>query len=124
MTEKINTHLLQRRAYVYVRQSSAYQVRYRQEGRQRQCALAGQARQLGFVRVTVIDDNLGRSAAGRQERPGFARLLAAVCQVQAGAVPEPVAGTERKLAAIRVVLNWNEKFRRPRAGLSPPKSIT
>jgi DNA invertase Pin-like site-specific DNA recombinase len=41
---------------------------------------------LGFHKVVVIDDDLGRSGAGIQERPGFGRLLASVCQGLAGAV--------------------------------------
>jgi DNA invertase Pin-like site-specific DNA recombinase len=86
MSEKIETQQLERGAYVYVRQSSAYQVRHRHEGRQRQYALAERAQQLGFARVIVIDDDLGRSGSGHQERPGFGRLLAAVCQGQVGAV--------------------------------------
>ena len=34
----------------------------------------------------MIDEDLGRSGAGTQERPGFGRLLASVCQGLAGAV--------------------------------------
>jgi DNA invertase Pin-like site-specific DNA recombinase len=48
--------------------------------------LAERARQLGFPNVTVIDEDLGRSGGGTQERPGFGRLLASVCQGVAGAV--------------------------------------
>ena len=40
----------------------------------------------GFSQVTVIDDDLGRSGSGLQDRPGFSRLLACVCQGLAGAV--------------------------------------
>jgi DNA invertase Pin-like site-specific DNA recombinase len=36
--------------------------------------------------VVVIDEDLGRSGSGIQERPGFGRLLASVCQGLAGAV--------------------------------------
>jgi DNA invertase Pin-like site-specific DNA recombinase len=48
--------------------------------------LAERARQLGFHEVVVIDEDLGRSGSGVQERRGFGRLLAAVCQGLAGAV--------------------------------------
>src|ERR1700752_4657135 len=48
--------------------------------------LADRAKQLGFAKVIVIDDDLGRSGGGTHERPGFGRLLAAVCQGIAGAV--------------------------------------
>lgn len=86
MTEKIRPTHLERTAYVYVRQSTGDQVRHHQEGQQRQYALAEHARRLGFHRTQVIDDDLGRSGSGHQERPGFARLLAAVCEGTAGAV--------------------------------------
>jgi len=86
MSEKISGHHLERGAYVYVRQSTPYQVRHHVEGKERQYALADRAKQLGFAKVIVIDDDLGRSGGGRHERPGFGRLLAAVCQGIAGAV--------------------------------------
>lgn len=86
MSEKIKQQHLERAAYVYIRQSSIYQVRHHQEGRQRQYDLRSRAQQLGFAKVTVIDEDLGRSGAGHQERPGFGRLLAAVCQGVVGAV--------------------------------------
>ena len=86
MNEKIKGHQLERGAYVYVRQSTPYQVRNHLESKERQYALANRASQLGFHKVIVIDDDLGRSGAGTQERPGFGRLLASVCQGLAGAV--------------------------------------
>ena len=42
--------------------------------------------QRGFTNVEVIDDNLGRTASGTVERPGFDRLVAALCAGQVGAV--------------------------------------
>jgi DNA invertase Pin-like site-specific DNA recombinase len=86
MSEKIKAHHLEREAYVYVRQSTPHQVRNHLESKERQYALAGRAEQLGFSKVVVIDEDLGRSGAGTQERPGFGRLLASVCQGLVGAV--------------------------------------
>ena len=86
MTEKIRPDHLRRTAYVYVRQSSAHQVRRHQESRQRQYALADRSRALGFAETVVIDEDQGKSGSGRQERSGFGHLLTAVCQGQAGAV--------------------------------------
>jgi DNA invertase Pin-like site-specific DNA recombinase len=86
MNDKIKPEHLRRAAYVYVRQSTNYQVRHHREGQQRQYDLADRARQLGFNQVVTIDEDLGRSGSGLQERPGFGRLLAAVCQGLAGAV--------------------------------------
>jgi DNA invertase Pin-like site-specific DNA recombinase len=86
MSEKLKAHHLERGAYIYVRQSTPYQVRNNLESKERQYALEGRAQQLGFNKVVVIDEDLGRSGSGIQERPGFGRLLASVCQGLAGAV--------------------------------------
>jgi DNA invertase Pin-like site-specific DNA recombinase len=86
MSEKVKAHHLERGAYVYVRQSTPYQVRNNLESKERQYALESRAQQLGFSKVVVIDEDLGRSGSGIQERPGFGRLLASVCQGLAGAV--------------------------------------
>lgn len=82
---KINPEHLARCAYVYVRQSTADQLRNNHESRRRQYALADRARALGWADVVVIDDDLGVSAGG-VARPGFERLLAAICGGQVGAV--------------------------------------
>ena len=82
---KINPEHLARGAYVYVRQSTADQLRHNHESRRRQYALADRARMLGWTEVVVIDDDLGVSAGG-VARPGFERLLAAICAGQVGAV--------------------------------------
>ena len=66
--------------------STSYHGSAHREGQQRQYDLAQRARQLGFSQVIVLDEDLGRSGSGLQERPGFGRLLAAVCQGLAGAV--------------------------------------
>jgi DNA invertase Pin-like site-specific DNA recombinase len=44
------------------------------------------AKRRGFNNVEIIDDDLGRSASGAVERPGFDRLVAALCAGQIGAV--------------------------------------
>jgi DNA invertase Pin-like site-specific DNA recombinase/AraC-like DNA-binding protein len=82
---KITSDHLQRGAFVYVRQSTVDQVLHNHESRRRQYALADRARDLGWSRVEVIDDDLGRSGAGTT-RPGFERLLAAICEGSVGAV--------------------------------------
>jgi DNA invertase Pin-like site-specific DNA recombinase len=62
------------------------QVRTRLEGQRRQYDLRERAHILGFQRVTVIDEDMGRSGTGSVERPGFGRLLTAVCTGRVGAV--------------------------------------
>ena len=86
MSDRITAEHLRRVAFIYVRQSTGYQVRNNKESQRRQYALEARARQLGFSQVVVVDDDLGRSGSGMQERPGFGKLLAAVCQGIAGAV--------------------------------------
>ena len=78
--------ILQRKAVVYVRQSTQAQVETNLEGRRRQYELADLARRKGFRTVEVIDDDLGRSASGMVLRPGFERLVAALCAGEIGAV--------------------------------------
>ena len=82
---KISADHSSRAAYVYVRQSTADQLANNPESRRRQYGLAARARMLGWSNVIVIDDDLGRSGGGTA-RPGFERLLAAICTGAAGAV--------------------------------------
>ncbi|MFK4496021.1 DNA invertase Pin-like site-specific DNA recombinase [Bradyrhizobium japonicum] len=82
---KITPEHLARRAVVYIRQSTADQVINNRESQRRQYGLADRARQLGWSDVVVIDDDLGRSGGGTA-RPGFEKLLAAICEGRVGAV--------------------------------------
>ena len=83
---KITSSHLQRRALVYVRQSTASQVENHRESTRRQYALAERARELGWRRdeITVIDDDLGLSGASADGRGGFARVIADVALGQVG----------------------------------------
>ena len=82
---KITADHLARGAFVYIRQSTADQLVHNQESRRRQYGLADRAKQLGWATVEIVDDDLGRSGGGIT-RPGFERLLAAICEVRVGAV--------------------------------------
>ena len=82
---RIEADHLARMAIVYVRQSTADQVINNVESRRRQYGLVERARQLGWADVSVIDDDLGRSGSG-VPRPGFEKLLAAICEGRVGAV--------------------------------------
>jgi DNA invertase Pin-like site-specific DNA recombinase len=86
MNPKLTPDRLRRRAVVYVRQSSPGQVLHHQESQRRQYGLLDRARELGFQDVFAIDDDLGRTASGLVERPGFQRLVGAVCTGEVGAV--------------------------------------
>ena len=82
---KITHEHLGRQAIIYIRQSTADQVSNNLESQRRQYGLADRARQLGWSDVAVIDDDLGRSGGG-VARPGFEKLLAAICEGRVGAV--------------------------------------
>src|SRR5215475_7790565 len=85
-SELIPAAVLNRKAVVYVRQSTQSQVMTNLESQRRQYDLVEVARQHGFVDVEIIDDDLGRSASGMVERPGFDRLVAWLCAGEVGAV--------------------------------------
>ena len=74
MAHKLTPAHLQRRAIIYVRQSTPTQLLQNRESQLRQYRLADYARDLGFNEVETIDEDLGRSGSGLTERPGFQRL--------------------------------------------------
>ncbi len=82
---KITADHLARRACVYIRQSTPGQVQHNLESQRRQYGLVDRARALGWQDIEVIDDDLGISGSGTH-RPGFERLLRALCNGQVGAV--------------------------------------
>ena len=86
MSEKIQPYHLERQAHVYVRQSTMHQVRNNLESQRRQYDLRDRARNLGFQRIVMVDDDLGRSGTGLVDRPGFSHLLTSVCAGEVGAV--------------------------------------
>src|SRR5277367_1983468 len=85
-SEKIRPHHLERKALLYVRQSSVHQVQHNRESSALQYAMQGRLRALGWSTIEVIDDDLGRSAAGSVQRAGFERMVAEVCLGKVGAV--------------------------------------
>jgi len=86
MSDKIKALHLQRKAMLYVRQSSAYQVNHNLESQKLQYAMEERLKQLGWREIEVVDDDLGRSAAGTVTRAGFERMVAEVCLGKVGAV--------------------------------------
>ena len=86
ITDKIRPHHLERKALLYVRQSSPHQVLHNRESSALQYAMQGRLTALGWSEVEVIDDDLGRSAAGGVQRVGFERMVAEVCLGKVGAV--------------------------------------
>jgi DNA invertase Pin-like site-specific DNA recombinase len=85
MSDKIKPHHLQRKAILYVRQSSAHQVIHNRESSSLQYAMRERLTVLGWSEIEIIDDDLGISAAGTATRAGFERMVAEVCR-KVGAV--------------------------------------
>jgi DNA invertase Pin-like site-specific DNA recombinase len=86
MSEKIRPHHLERKAILYVRQSSAHQVLHNRESSALQYAMRDRLTALGWTKIETVDDDLGRSAAGGVARAGFERMVAEVCLGKVGAV--------------------------------------
>lgn len=86
MSDKIRPQHVARKAVLYVRQSSAYQVNHNLESQRLQYAMQDRLHQLGWREVDVVDEDLGRSAAGTVTRAGFDRMVAEVCLGNVGGV--------------------------------------
>ena len=87
-SSKVTANHLRRDAYLYVRQSTLYQVANNTESGRRQYDLRGRAVALGWPadKVIVIDIDQGQSGASAADREGFQRLVAEVSLGRAGIV--------------------------------------
>src|ERR1700730_17795054 len=85
---KITAAHLERRAIVYVRQSTIAQVREHTESTARQYAQAQEAARLGWnaARISIIDADLGVSGRTASARSGFKELVGRVCVGEVGAI--------------------------------------
>jgi DNA invertase Pin-like site-specific DNA recombinase len=86
MSDKIGTHHLERKAILYVRQSSPYQVTHNEESRRLQYAMRDRLRDYGWQEIEIVDEDLGQTATGVVTRNGFERMVADVCLGKVGAV--------------------------------------
>src|SRR5262250_3751225 len=86
VSDKIKPHHVERKAILYVRQSSAYQVQNNLESQKLQYAMRDRLCSLGWREIEVVDEDLGRSASGTVTRAGFERMVAEVCLGKVGAV--------------------------------------
>lgn len=86
--DKIRAEHLDRRAFVYARQSTPAQVVEHRSSTERQLELADLAVQLGWERpnVELVTEDLGRSGKFSEDRDGFQRLAAEVSLGHVGAV--------------------------------------
>src|SRR5947207_14176270 len=87
-TGKVTAAPLRRDAYLYIRQSTLYQVANSTESTARQYDLRGRAIALGWSadRIHVIDIDQGHSGASAADREGFQHLVAEVSMGKAGIV--------------------------------------
>jgi DNA invertase Pin-like site-specific DNA recombinase len=88
MSTKIQSSHQQRRACVYVRQSTLQQVMEHQESSERQYQLRERALALGWAptQVEVIDEDQGRSGTSALHRGGFQHLVSEISLGKVGLV--------------------------------------
>jgi len=87
ISNKIGQHHLDRKAVLYLRQSSDRQVQENLESQRLQYGLADWARDMGWTEVEIIDADLGFSASvGAPDRDGFDRLIELVVQGEVGII--------------------------------------
>ncbi len=88
VSELITPAQLQKKAVIYVRQSTLTQVLFNQESLRLQYALEQRAQSLGWRAedIEVIDADLGLTGASAQHRSGFQELVTKVTLGQAGII--------------------------------------
>lgn len=87
INSKITESHLDRKAVVYLRQSSMKQVHQNKESQRLQYALKDRAKEWGWKEIEVIDCDLGYSASiGAALRVGFERLTASVAIGEVGII--------------------------------------
>ena len=88
MSAKVAKEHLQRDAVVYIRQSSAQQIRNCRESGERQYALGDRAVSLGWSSrsVRTVDEDQGRTGTTAAHRGGFKKLVADIGAGQVGIV--------------------------------------
>jgi len=103
ISDKIQPHHLDRKALLYVRQSSAHQVLHNRESSALQYAMRDRLAALGWSEIEVIDEDQGRSGSTATHRSGFQRL---VTEVGLGKV-----GIVLMLEASRLARNHSDWYR-------------
>lgn len=88
MSLKIKELHLQKRACIYIRQSTMGQVRHHQESTDRQYALKDKAVALGWLadQIQILDGDLGMSGAQSSGREDFKAMVASVSLGEVGAI--------------------------------------
>lgn len=86
MPAEITSQHQQKTAYVYVRQSTPYQVKHNLQSQQLQYELVDLAKAKGWPqeKIIVVDEDLGKSASGTTHREGLEKMLAHLCLGEVG----------------------------------------
>ena len=89
ISELVTPQHLQKKAIIYIRQSTPHQQISNQESLRLQYALQHRAEGLGWHPddIEIIDADLGLTGASAQHRTGFQDLVTKVTQVLRGAHP-------------------------------------
>jgi hypothetical protein len=101
ISEKIRAHHLERKALLYVRQSSAHQVLHNRESGALQYAMRDRLTALGWSQIEVIDDDLGgglRSARRLRAHGGRSVPWQGRRRLRAGSLP--LCPQQPRMAAI------------------------
>jgi DNA invertase Pin-like site-specific DNA recombinase len=88
ISERITPAHLERKALIYIRQSTPHQVLTNQESLRLQYALRQRAAELGWQTedIEVIDADLGQSGATAQHREGFKEVVSRVTLGEVGII--------------------------------------
>lgn len=108
MTSVIKKHHLQKKAFVYLRQSSPTQVKRNVEGSRRQRQMADRMKQLGWLaaRICLLGGDTGNSGGTLHGRDDYQTIVEGVLAGQAGAV------AARELSRlVRDNQDWNQLVR-------------
>lgn len=123
-TKKVTASHLERRAFLYVRQSSPRQVLENTESGERQYALKQRAVALGWPmdQITVVDSDQGQSGESAADREGFQKLVTEVSMGRAGIVlgSRGIRCTVKATARLRT-RNQRRSRWRSKAQISTPK---
>jgi DNA invertase Pin-like site-specific DNA recombinase len=88
MPAEITPQHLSKIVYVYVRQSTPYQVKHNLQSQQLQYDLVDLAKAKGWApeKIIVVDEDLGKSASGTAHREGLEKMLAHIGLGEVGAI--------------------------------------
>lgn len=93
MPGEITREHLNKKACIYIRQSSPHQVQQHRESKALQYRLTERAQALGWAKekIIIFDHDLGISATGTKKRSDFEDMLSDLCLGEVGAIFQTIA---------------------------------